>query len=192
MATLLHPNGFIQHDLPDGARLHVWADDLPPAQLIHTPIHDHTFLFESRVVMGMLIHETFNWLRLEGDAGLWFDKEGYTRGYTPTHKLYEVAGALLVDTGRRGIVYPGETMIHGVYASYGFGGPGHYHDTRGAEGIITATIMRKVKTDMAPNPTVLIPIGMEPDNDFRRDQYSEERLMPWVKRVLDYMEARNA
>ena len=39
----LHGNGFIQLDLGDDQRLHIWSPDLPPAQRVSTQIHDHQF-----------------------------------------------------------------------------------------------------------------------------------------------------
>jgi hypothetical protein len=36
----VHGNGFIQLDLPDGKRLHVWDEDIP-RQKVNTSMHDH-------------------------------------------------------------------------------------------------------------------------------------------------------
>lgn len=188
MSTLMHPNGFLQHDLPDGSRLHIWSPDLPPAQLVHTPIHDHTFIFESRVVMGILEHHEFRAIPTSLPGGSFVRGPG---AHLPsTHEVYAVKGPCLVPEGHTVNVQPAESHFHGVGASYVFGGPNRYHDTYGAEGTFTATIMRKTQTNLAEYPTVLVPVGMKPDNDFRRGQYSEDFLMFWVNQVLMRLEIR--
>lgn len=60
----LHPNGFIQLDLQEDGkkRLHIWPQysELPRNSKIGVdPIHDHTFGFQSTVIVGMLGNRTY-------------------------------------------------------------------------------------------------------------------------------------
>ena len=50
----VHPNGFIQLDISENTKLHVWPD--PPLKTVEvmTPHHDHTFNFTSRIIRGAL------------------------------------------------------------------------------------------------------------------------------------------
>lgn len=52
----VHGNGFIQLDLTDRRRLHIWGDPRIPRQRVPSTIHDHTFNFSSRVYRGQIIH----------------------------------------------------------------------------------------------------------------------------------------
>lgn len=169
MSTVLHPNGFIQHDLSPGVRLHIWSPDLPQAQKVYTPIHDHAFWFESQVMIGKLVHKRYKLMPLPG----------------ATHRVYAVEGALLVPTDEVGFAYltKVDTLLAGE--TYEFGGPGKYHVTEG-EGL-TVTVMRKTHSASFSTPRVLVPKHQEPDNDFRRDQYDEALLKSWVRPVLRYL-----
>ncbi len=50
----IHGNGFIQVDLDELHRLHLW-DVMIPRQSVDSSIHDHAFGFESRTLQGMLV-----------------------------------------------------------------------------------------------------------------------------------------
>ena len=52
----VHGNGFIQLDLTDRRRLHVWGDHRIPRQSVPSTIHDHTFSFKSTIILGQLVH----------------------------------------------------------------------------------------------------------------------------------------
>lgn len=176
----LHPNGFLQFDLPDGKRLHIWDPDLPKSQDPQTPIHDHTFTFESEVVLGTLAHETY-----QAAAERFGNSEGMT------HRVWAVNDdGLLIPTARTVVLQVAPLTLIGTGSTYTFGGPGNYHDTHGLRDTLTATIMRKVTTGLAPNPEVVVPLGVEPDNAFRRDQYPDTQLWPFVDRVLSLLAAR--
>lgn len=166
----LHPNGFIQQELAGGLRLHVWHPDIPQAQVRRSPIHDHTFMFESEVVLGELTHETFYVNDARIDA---------------THEVYAVQRVLLVPTTITVRADSSGKQVFKAGRIYNFGGPGNYHDSRGSG--LTATIMTKRQIGLAPFSTVLVPIGQEPDNDFRRDQYPPEALRPFVAMVLEQL-----
>jgi hypothetical protein len=78
-APRIHGNGFIQIDLDERRRLHVW-DHRIPRQSRDSSIHDHAFSFRSACVMGTLVN-----IVMEPIA----DPRRF--GQEPTHRIYEVA-----------------------------------------------------------------------------------------------------
>lgn len=167
----LHPNGFIQYDLPSGeGRMHVWHPDLPVAQIVHTPIHDHTFDFTSRIILGRLTHVTFD----------------FCAGAGP----YQLHGARVIrdeDTrleplGVFGDMFEDKRRVFDAGDQYSFA-HGRFHLSEG-DGL-TATIMTKTATGLLPFPRIAVPIGVDPDNNFRRHQYGPDKLMRYVKAVTE-------
>jgi len=55
----VHGNGFVQLDLTERSRLHIWGDPRIPKQKVATPIHDHVFGFESTIIVGRVISLTY-------------------------------------------------------------------------------------------------------------------------------------
>src|SRR3546814_6146607 len=55
----VHGNGFIQLDLTERGRLHIWGAPRIPRQKTATPIHDHVFGFESTVAVGRPVNLVF-------------------------------------------------------------------------------------------------------------------------------------
>lgn len=168
----MHPNGFIQYPLNDGARLHIWSPLLPEAQKVKTPIHDHTFDFMSIIIMGKLEHitycETAHKLAFGDDAVL-----------DTTHLLWGAADVLQPTASAVGL----EEADHLFLASgsrYTLQA-GKFHESRGHG--LTATIMTKTALFATPWAYVAIPHGVEPDNTFRRDQYSHDYLFEFVQRL---------
>lgn len=180
---LLHPNGFLQYDLSRGKRLHVWHPDMPQAQKVYTPIHDHTFSFESAIIMGELIETVYDWTPLEG----------HPFGDNPPapleneHMLWAAADGILNPTITFGSLsvrevnhyLPGDMYVRGANV---------FHKTEaGGEAKFAATVMRKLLTKQTPFAYVAIPVGTLPDNTFRRDQYEGDVLWPMVRPALDYL-----
>lgn len=166
----LHPNGFIQYDLPGRqGRLHIWHPDLPVAQIVHTPIHDHTFDFKSRVIFGRLMHTIYRFDdRVDGDYRL--------------HRAVVSAGE---DTRLEPTPLVGNmnvTRIHyfSLGERYTFSA-GRFHTSEG-NGLV-ATIMQKTRTGVSEYPMVAVPVSVDPDNNFRRHQADAEVLMGYVELV---------
>lgn len=164
----LHPNGFIQYELPNDCRLHIWSGLNPQAQKVHTPIHDHTFDFESTVLLGTLEHRTYAL------------STGF--GIEPTHTAHEVRGDYLISNGFNCRAEQTQLMRFAPGTHYTFQ-HGLVHASHGCN--LTATVMRRVGLWERPyrRAVVLVPVGVEPDNEFRRDQYSADLLMEGVSRV---------
>jgi len=180
---VLHPNGFLQYTLPSGHRMHVWHPDMPQAQKVYTPIHDHTFAFESRIILGELVETVYDWTPLEGGhpAG----PDGQHPG-PEDYMLWAAADAILNPTITFGTLTVREVFHYEVGDRYRRGA-GVFHKTEaGGDGHCT-TVMRKLLTGQTPFPYVAIPVGVRPDNEFRRDQYDGKVLWPLVKPSLDYL-----
>jgi hypothetical protein len=79
--------GFMQLKLNDSERMHFWLPDLPAIE--RDEVHNHRYDFYSRVLAGMLIHETFQVnYDLNGDFELFeTDCSPEKEGTDPKHLL---------------------------------------------------------------------------------------------------------
>jgi|SRR5271166_332402 len=177
----VHPNGFIQLDLNEehSMRLHVWPlAELPNRQKTNHPIHDHSFDMTSMVLTGKLVNET-----------LVFDvisMVGWTPHRTwPSYREYRGVKigseeTILEPTGNYGLLSTAKRQHITTGQSYQV--PAKTFHNSIAEGL-TATLMSKL--DGQPyNPRVLVPVGVEPDNDFRREQTKPEILWEQIELAL--------
>ena len=166
----LHPNGFIQYDLPTGDRLHIWHPDLPIAQVVHNPIHDHTFDFTSSIVLGRLMHVVYKFQPCNG-------------GQYQLHRavVSEDEDTKLIPLEQVGDMKVEELFIFGRGSRYSFK---HrlFHKSEGMG--LTATIVTKTIIDCLPFPRIAVPVDVDPDNNFRRHQYDTKKLMVHVDEVL--------
>ena len=157
-----HGNGFMQADLPIGARLHIWNPDLEQAQKIATPIHDHRFSFRSVVLYGSQNHWIYDPITTE-DSARW------------THHVYEAQpttwqSTTLVPTGA--VVAVGAATYYTIPAGESYLFEQYlFHETPITEYAIT--VLFKLANDPGHAARVLCPIGSEPDNDY--DRYSMDR-----------------
>lgn len=174
----LHQNGFIQLDLlADNFRLHIWSPNMPKAQDPRTPIHNHTFDFSSQVLVGELVHQEYEWIPERSRIGEIVDQDIICELFTGAGD-YEH----LVPTGVMGTYHEGERLVIQPGYTYAFQ-HGKYHDSWADK--LTATIMHKTAVHQIAMATVVVPLAEGgPDNDFRRDQYPQETLMPFVARVI--------
>lgn len=155
----VHPNGFVQVDLTKRVRLHVWHPGNPYRQRTYHPVHDHVFHFRSWVYSGRLVNAVY-WSQVHGEG---------------THVLYtarctggeESALAPTPDRVRlvaeyAEVLQPGESYFMPAR---------RFHETLANEP--TLTIIEKSGPTAAQGsreqPRVAVPVGVRPDNDFRRD-----------------------
>lgn len=172
----LHPNGFIQVDINDFTRLNIWDDTLPPAQTINTPIHDHTFDFTSRIIVGKLIHIAYDFgLNPRGDYHLW--------GVEPWLDGEETV--LKPLTGMKGDISIFETLELPAGYQYQFRA-GWFHETK-FEGF-TATVMTKTRKNVTAAARVVVPSPGRVDNEFNRAQYPVDRLNHYVERAIQFVD----
>jgi hypothetical protein len=169
----VHGNGFIQLDLTKRSRLHVFGDKRIPRQKVPTPIHDHVFTFESRVIVGRLINVIYEFIEMGSQSP------------TAEFRIYsaqtrEGDDTILVPTDTYGYVTPVQTDM--VMAATVMGGnkytmPSYwFHDSVAPDGP-TATIITKhgmTQRDGGGAPRVLVPRGQEPDNEFNRHHVADE------------------
>jgi hypothetical protein len=173
----VHPNGFIQLDLNDehSMRLHVWpAIELPDRQRTRHPIHDHSFDMVSTVLTGKLINEMLVFLLPTNYPDLipnYQEHRGVKIGQEETILKPSGIFGSVTDISRE-VILPGQS--YRVPAKT-------FHNSI-VEGL-TATLMSKL--DGEPyNPRVLVPVGVHPDNDFRREQTKPEILWEQIELAL--------
>ncbi len=64
----VHPNGFVQLDLGENEKLHVWPEEPLKTVDVETPMHDHTFGFASTLLVGALRHTAYRPVESENGA----------------------------------------------------------------------------------------------------------------------------
>lgn len=173
-----HGNGFIQLDLVDGSRLHVWdpkLDDL--AQVIRTSIHDHRFSFISEVIYGVQLHQVFHPVpEIPGET---------FNFYHPVRSSGTEDTKLARSMGHPVSFAPDEPIEIPRGNSYEFRW-GLFHDTVPTG--LTATIMRKTKVEKLWIPRVAVPVGEEPDNNFDRELIDKDILWDSIRSVLELVD----
>ena len=168
----VHGNGFIQLNMPNNDRIHLFGHPDIPKQIQPTPIHDHVFGFESLICSGMMQNIWYTLNETQDKPHTHF-----VCGFTPTPadkdtflEPSDVTGFLEKDCqwfGRTGESYHME--------------PGDLHETI-PHGIVV-TWMHKTKV-IDYKPRVLCPIGCIPDNRFSRFDFSEKQLWDILLDVL--------
>ncbi len=173
----VHPNGFIQLDLNDehSKRLHVWPSiELPDRQKTKHPIHDHSFDMMSTVLTGKLTNETLVFLSTSDHPHVWEDHQEY-RGV----RIGEEE-TILEPTGNFGCICVVKQECIRAGESYRI--PAKAFHNNFADGL-TATLMVKLSSEPY-NPRILVPVGVEPDNEFRRENTRPEILWEQIELAL--------
>jgi hypothetical protein len=169
----VHGNGFVQLDLTPSRRLHVWGDPRVPRQSVPSTIHDHTFSFRSVVYRGQLAHRVI---------GLYSDAKGaYSMYYAVTNHGEDTR---LVKTRERydAIITREHLLKEG--STYSFRA-GEFHET--VAPWLCVTVIDKDGPTLSqggPNPNVLVPFGLEPDNNFDRYQTDDDLLWQIIFEAL--------
>lgn len=177
----LHGLGFLQWQLAGNQRLHVWHPELPRRRCFeHSAIHDHRFGFVSRVLIGLQVNRTYH-ARSQHLAG---------RG---THISYLHEGERTRFGNRPWIpdetlaIVPDKTEHVAEGCEYEMQ-PYVYHSTHPAGDGRVATIIRKtVEHDRGAHS--LCEIGIEPDVDFDRKQWSAGQML---EIAIDVLGAKDA
>ena len=171
----VHPNGFIQLDLSDRVRLHVWHPKLPFRQDSYSPVHDHIFSFDSFVFSGRLVHVPYVTSRCENG----------------THERWQVRGAGPGETTVLENVGSGPERLHPMSAWIVQPGDSYHfekyvlHETLANEP--TMTMMwkepfdgQKVGTNCM-GTSVMVPVGSQPDNEFVREDFPADMLWTLIE-----------
>ncbi|WP_372438212.1 hypothetical protein ACCM60_14040 [Pseudomonas chlororaphis subsp. aureofaciens] len=169
----LHGLGFVQVQLEGNQRLHVWHPELPRrACFEHSAIHNHRFDFVSRVLVGTQCNIEY---RVEPDPDgtymLYLHEGARTacggRPWTPDGRVY------MSDDSRESIP-AGETYMQLAY---------DFHRTEPRGDGKVATIMQKIgEYPRGAHSSCLI--GIQPDDQFDRYQWSPAQLWEIVADVL--------
>ena len=171
----LHGNGFIQIDMPDKTRLHIWDPDLSVrAQSVSTQIHDHRFSFESECIFGVLHHKPYEEV---------FDGIRYNV-YSPRMRHDE--DTILEDSGIDITIEPtlSRLISRGERYQFEFG---EFHETKYDD--LAITLMTKTHLEKNWIPRVLCKEDQKPDNSFDRYQYPDQTLWMIVREVFRRVEA---
>jgi hypothetical protein len=170
----LHPNGFIQVDLGERRRLHVWPEEKLPAAEPVTPIHDHVYGFRSLIIRGALrnvecepvfdpsggthvIHEVYPWVTFERTSPIWRSGD---RTYLA--KIVQVSD-FYVGTRYR---FP----------------PRRFHASEPLGS--TATVIEIEPFDRSERARILAPVGIDPDASFKREGHDPDRLWGLIRETL--------
>lgn len=173
----VHGNGFIQLDLTDSCRLHVWGHAGIPRQQVQTPIHDHVFGFESYCLVGRLVNVVYE--TVDRHTGCFEVYEPSVRKGEDTE--LHLAGVHVDAWPKYAEMVDARSTVW-KYQMF----PGVFHETFAPEP--TATMIRKEGLTQAQGaarkPRVLVPRHTEPDNEFRRDAFDTADLWRIVEEVL--------
>lgn len=156
----VHPNGFIQLDLSDDRRMHVWHPFLPYRQKTFSPVHNHIFSFRSTVYVGRMINVIYD---LEPcDQGLHEEWQVRIIAGEDTKLVKSSKGRISLRPRETTVVMPGQSYNMAKY---------EFHETLNSEPTLTVIEKSDAVLNMGPNcegASVIVPFNEEPDNDFRR------------------------
>ena len=168
----VHGNGFIQLDITPNIRLHVWGDPRIPKQATETPIHDHTFGFTSYVLVGALENIVYQTrpssVPNNAPAGVHVPHRATVRVGEDT-VLSPIGGPCEMYVFVRHVTAAGKSY-HML--------PYEIHQSRPMG--VTVSVIVKDGPSLAqggPSPTVFVPQGVTPDNEFNR--YAAEPELLW-------------
>lgn len=172
----LHGLGFIQVKLDGKQRLHVWHPDLPRRKcFVHSQIHDHRFGFTSRVLVGTQVNRLYKiapTLMPEKATHVAYKHEGERTRFG--NRPWIPAGFIRVGTAFDEVIRAGDEYEMPPY---------RYHSTHPEDDGRVATIMQKTE-EHELGAKSLCEIGIEPDVDFDRKQWPDDKLWAIVRDVL--------
>lgn len=167
----VHGNGFIQLDLTERSRLHIWGDPRIPRQKVATMIHDHVFGFKSTIIFGRLINVMYETLPHEsGDFAV----------YAP--EVRDREDTILRDTLLRVNIRPvfvNMVQWGSACSTYNIV-PFEFHESFAPDGPAATIIIKDAATQAQgakDKSRVLVPVGTEPDNEFNR--YDADPALLW-------------
>lgn len=170
----VHPNGFLQLDIAEGKKLHIWPDVPFKTVDVETPMHDHTFSFTSTVILGELKHTIYDLVEAE---------EGLYRLYTvfPYKAIDREDPFSLLDDKRYNMEIREEITIKAgeTYSFEAF----EFHSSH-AKGL-TATLIITHPFDKSRKARVTCRHDQYPQF-FKRDQFDEEFLWSIIRKVFPY------
>lgn len=175
----LHPNGFIQLDLPGRRRLHVWPDAPVRERSPAAPIHDHVYGFTSSVCLGTLVNRTIRLIEHpEGE---------YAMYGIPSYAVDPRDFALERVDDKRYAVFSTVEVRLDAPTRYAFA-PYEFHETEAIG--LTATIIELGEPDRSRLARVACRLDRPIPPVFRREGDSEELTRLWTFIARACREAR--
>jgi hypothetical protein len=169
----LHGLGFVQVQLEGAQRLHVWHPELPRRNCFeHSAIHDHRFDFSSRVLVGNQRNIQYaEFASSDGPYMLYLHEGARTacggRPWVPDGRVH-------LKVVEDDVVMAGCDYQQKAYC---------FHRTEPMGDGRVATIMQKLaEFSKGAHSTCLV--GIEPDDEFDRFQWSPAQLWEVVSDVL--------
>lgn len=176
----VHGNGFIQAELADGSKMHIWTKDCP-RQEVPTLIHNHTSPFSSTILYGYLRNEEY----------------GLGSSPTPDPKLTLYTKYQAVTRNKKDTVLEEDTwggkfwlattrkFYFSAGSTYQFPGTEDlFHATYPETDLVVTRVFRQPEEDRSP--IILVKDGEKPDNNFDRYEHQEygEEIYLKVRKML--------
>ena len=165
-----HPNGYIQMPVTGHTRLHVFPDIEIAKRKTFVPIHDHRCDFESDVLLGEIDHAVYRVAFIAHGSYMCH----FVQGRRPWLQHADAICAATVATLTR--VRAGETYALPARVM---------HEIRWTG--LAVTLLTKIANYPNIQARVLVPIGVEPDNDFDRETANAQEVL-WA--IVDRAVAR--
>lgn len=168
----VHGNGFLQLDLSDNARLHIWGHAAIPRQTTPTPIHDHRFGFASLILKGAMTNCLYEMMEPNDVYKMKATHLEHSAMVRDRQDTILVSTGRLVHLASRGAItyLPGDSYSMRI---------GEIHESVVTQP--TVTVILKVGLTLAQGgapPSIFVPLDMEPDNTFHR--YSMDQELLWA------------
>ncbi len=171
----IHPNGFIQLDITENIRLHVWPKENLIKDNIRLPMHDHTFGFDSFVMNGSIGNKIFD----------------ITKDQNGTYNLYTVMPYVAIK--KEGILEKSDGCysLHETKQFWTNAGESYHMDPfvfhesqlkQDAE--IAVTAIKILPFDKNMSARVLCPINETPIQSFQRDSIDQDTLWNYIEKGL--------
>lgn len=171
----VHGNGFLQLDLSDSARLHIWGHAAIPRQTTPTPIHDHRFAFSSLILKGSMTNCLYE--------AIYRPRGVEDNAIKPTHlehtaMVRDRQDTILVSTDRYFALDAKQATTYLPGDSYSMK-VGEVHESITSQPTITIILKHGPSlTQGGSSPSVFVPLDTEPDNTFHR--YSMDHELLWA------------
>lgn len=181
--ALIHPTGFIYIDFPQEnksslCRLHIWPEKKISAPGCTHPIHNHVFNLESHVLKGAITNNIYIFIPSLEDV------------HYQKHTVQKMGvESILYPTNEYGNVVLKSEKIYQPTNSY-FMKAGIFHEPISHGLAVTIVKMSFVENEMDTS-TILVPKGksVKPDNEFKRDSFSELFIWNCIEQALDGLDA---
>lgn len=160
----VHPNGFVQFDLSEELRLHVWHHEIP-RQKTNTPIHDHTFDMTSEVLNGRMVN--INYEIMTEPLSRFVIHVPENGKLTPTEQQVGI------DKNSVDVIWYGEEYSVPE---------GSFHESIAPHSAVTLIHMSPTQRSIPPR--VLVPRTQKPDNSFDRYDAMTEDVWGIVRDVM--------